>query len=77
MYLSLTPATSHRQEIARQKIELASEIPDEPPLDRPDCVRISIKLPDGSRIERRFSTSHSLKVGDGCLGAIWVGVGLL
>ena len=55
--LSLPP-----QEIARQKIELASEIPDEPPLDRPDCVRISIKLPDGSRIERRFSTAHSLKV---------------
>ena len=48
--------------MARQKIELASEIPDEPPLDRPDCVRISIKLPDGGRIERRFSTAHSLKV---------------
>ncbi|XP_037074684.1 FAS-associated factor 2-like [Pollicipes pollicipes] len=52
----------HKEEIARQKIELASEIPDEPALDRPDCVRISIKLPDGSRIERRFSTAHSLKV---------------
>ncbi|KAF0306335.1 FAS-associated factor 2-B [Amphibalanus amphitrite] len=51
-----------KEEIARQKIELASEIPDEPALDQPDCVRISIKLPDGSRIERRFSTSHSLKV---------------
>ena len=48
--------------IARQKIELASEIPDEPPANEPQAVRIVIKLPEGQRLERRFHKSQSLKV---------------
>lgn len=47
--------------IARQKIELASEIPDEPPANEPQAVRIVIKLPEGQRLERRFHKSQSLK----------------
>ena len=48
--------------IARQKIELASEIPNEPPANEPQAVQIVIKLPEGQRLERRFLKSQSLKV---------------
>ena len=51
-----------KENIARQKIELASEIPDEPPVNEPQAVPIVIKLPDGQRLERRFLRSQSLKV---------------
>jgi FAS-associated factor 2 len=51
-----------KENIARQKIELASEIPDEPPVNEPTAVRIVIKLPEGQRLERRFHKSQSLKV---------------
>jgi len=37
------------------------EIPEEPAADHPDCVKILIKLPSSSRIERRFLKTHSLK----------------
>lgn len=50
-----------KENIARQKIELASEIPDEPPVNEPTAVRIVIKLPEGQRLERRFHKSQSLK----------------
>merc|ERR1711997_531483 len=49
------------QERERQKLELASEIPDEPPVNEPTAVRIVIKLPEGQRLERRFHKSQSLK----------------
>ena len=51
-----------KENIARQKIELASEIPDEPPVNEPMAVRIVIKLPGGQRLERRFYKSQSCKV---------------
>ena len=51
-----------KEYIARQKIELASKIPDEPPVNEPTAVRIVIKLPEGQRLERRFHKSQSLKV---------------
>ena len=51
-----------KENIARQKIELAKEIPDEPPVNEPTAVRIVIKLPEGQRLERRFHKSQSLKV---------------
>ena len=51
-----------KENIARQKIELASEIPDEPPVNEPQAVRIIIKLPDGKQLQRRFLRSQSLKV---------------
>jgi len=47
--------------IQQQKIELASEIPDEPEASDPMAVRVLIKLPGGQRLERRFLMSHSLK----------------
>ena len=51
-----------KENIARQKIELASEIPDEPPINEPEAVKIVIKLPEGQRLERRFHKCQSLKV---------------
>ena len=51
-----------KETIARQKIELASEIPDEPSVNDPQAVRIVIKLPGGQRLERRFQKCQSLKV---------------
>merc|ERR1712020_97004 len=55
-----------REEEAEQarvqaEIELASEIPDEPPINEPQAVRIVIKLPEGQRLERRFHKCQSLK----------------
>merc|ERR1712032_113715 len=47
--------------IQQQKIELASEIPEEPEASDPTAVRVLIKLPGGQRLERRFLMSHSLK----------------
>ncbi|XP_023219526.1 FAS-associated factor 2-like [Centruroides sculpturatus] len=49
------------REIRRQKIELADQIPEEPPVDQPDTVHVMIKLPVGTRLERRFQKNHSLK----------------
>eukprot|EP00091_Calanus_sinicus_P016267 TRINITY_DN35557_c0_g2_i1.p1 TRINITY_DN35557_c0_g2~~TRINITY_DN35557_c0_g2_i1.p1 ORF type:complete len:104 (-),score=32.40 TRINITY_DN35557_c0_g2_i1:152-463(-) len=43
------------------KVELASEIPEEPEVGQEDTVRVLIKLPGGQRLERRFLLSHSLK----------------
>lgn len=50
-----------KQEIQKQKIELASEIPEEPDIGETEAVRVLIKLPGGQRLERRFLRSHSLK----------------
>jgi len=47
--------------IVRMKVELASEIPEEPEVGTEDTVRVLIKLPGGQRLERRFLLSHSLK----------------
>ncbi|GBN05568.1 FAS-associated factor 2 [Araneus ventricosus] len=54
-------ATSVHKELQRQKIELASQIPEEPPLEHPDTIRLMIKLPAGTRLERRFKREESLK----------------
>ena len=51
-----------KENIVKQKIELASEIPDEPPVNEPQAVRIIINLSDGKRLQRRFLRSQSLKV---------------
>jgi len=48
-------------EIRRMKIELSDQVPDEPAVDHPDTIRIVIKLPQGTRLERRFIRSQSLK----------------
>ena len=47
--------------IQRQKIQLASEVPEEPSVEVAEAVRIVIKLPEGQRLERRFLRSQSLK----------------
>lgn len=39
--------------LRRMKIDLVSEIPDEPGTDCQDSIRILIKLPEGQRLERR------------------------
>jgi len=47
--------------VQRMKIDLVSEIPDEPAKDCTESIRVLIKLPDGQRLERRFLPTHSLK----------------
>ena len=37
-------------------------LPEEPMADDPDAVRVLLKLPNGTRLERRFLKTHSLKV---------------
>ncbi|XP_065343992.1 FAS-associated factor 2 isoform X1 [Cloeon dipterum] len=50
-----------KEEIARLKIELADQIPAEPPTDQANAVHLVIKLPSGGRLERRFLPEHTLK----------------
>ncbi|TRY63484.1 hypothetical protein TCAL_06854 [Tigriopus californicus] len=50
-----------KERIQRMKIELVSEIPEEPAKEDAEAVRVLIKLPGGQRLERRFLKSDSLK----------------
>lgn len=50
-----------KEEIERQKQRLLEQIPDEPEVSHPDSVHLVIKLPSGSRLERRFLKTHSLQ----------------
>jgi len=50
-----------KEEIQRRKIELLDEMPQEPPDDGPNTIRLMIKLPTGTRLERRFERDQSLK----------------
>lgn len=52
------------QDIARLKIDLASQVPSEPELNNPQTVGVLFKLPNGQRIERRFRDTDQLKVWD-------------
>ncbi|XP_013402150.2 FAS-associated factor 2-like [Lingula anatina] len=50
-----------QEEIMRRKEELRTSIPEEPAVDDPDAIKVLVKLPDGTRIERRFCGSWSAK----------------
>lgn len=50
-----------KEKIARLKIDLVDEIPEQPDQSHEDAIRVMIKLPDGQRLERRFLKTHSLK----------------
>ncbi|XP_015789758.1 FAS-associated factor 2 [Tetranychus urticae] len=50
-----------RELLLNLKVSLATEIPNEPPADDPESIRIVIKLPNGTRLERRFRKSDPLK----------------
>ncbi|XP_059170313.1 FAS-associated factor 2-like isoform X2 [Physella acuta] len=44
-----------------KKSDLEKQLPPEPDVSDPDSIRIMLKIPNGSRIERRFHRHHSLK----------------
>lgn len=50
-----------KEEIQRMKLELVDQIPEEPPDSDPHSIHLVIKLPAGTRLERRFRRSQSLK----------------
>ncbi|XP_055710128.1 FAS-associated factor 2 [Phlebotomus papatasi] len=50
-----------KNNIARLKIDMASEVPSEPPADAPGTTSVVFKLPSGARIERRFYRADSIK----------------
>ncbi|GAB0095854.1 UBX domain-containing protein [Sergentomyia squamirostris] len=50
-----------KNNIARLKIDMASEVPSEPSADEPGTTSIVFKLPSGARIERRFFRTHSIR----------------
>ncbi|XP_059470736.1 FAS-associated factor 2 isoform X1 [Neocloeon triangulifer] len=50
-----------KEAIARRKIDLADQIPPEPPTDQANAVHLVIKLPSGRRLERRFLPEHKLQ----------------
>lgn len=57
----LQAVLQRKEDLARLKIDLASQVPSEPPADSSDSVRVVFKFPDGQRIERRFLSTHSLR----------------
>ncbi|XP_014666566.1 PREDICTED: FAS-associated factor 2-like [Priapulus caudatus] len=50
-----------KEEVAQLKIELADQVPEEPATDSSDCIKTVLKLPDGTRLERRFLRDQSMK----------------
>jgi FAS-associated factor 2 len=44
-----------------KKSNLERLLPPEPEAEHPDSIRIMLKIPNGSRIERRFLRTHSIK----------------
>jgi FAS-associated factor 2 len=48
--------------LKRQKIEAGQNLKPEPSPDEPGVIRVMIKLPTGTRLERRFLNSDSLLV---------------
>ncbi|KAL1445675.1 hypothetical protein MTO96_044887, partial [Rhipicephalus appendiculatus] len=50
-----------KEEIQRMKLELVDQIPEEPPDSDPGSIHLVIKLPTGTRLERRFRRTQSLK----------------
>lgn len=43
---------------------MRDSIPAEPDANDPSAIKILLKLPNGTRLERHFLKTHSLKVGD-------------
>ncbi len=50
------------QELENQKTTFLDKIPEEPLASNPDCVCILFKMPNGERLERRFLSTHTLRV---------------
>uniref|UniRef100_A0A1B0D6K7 Uncharacterized protein n=1 Tax=Phlebotomus papatasi TaxID=29031 RepID=A0A1B0D6K7_PHLPP len=57
----LQTVVTDNENIARLKIDMASEVPSEPPADAPGTTSVVFKLPSGARIERRFYRADSIK----------------
>lgn len=53
---------SRIQELENQKAQSVEKVPEEPSSEHPDCVCISFKMPNGDRLERRFLSTHTLRV---------------
>ncbi|CAL4083874.1 unnamed protein product, partial [Meganyctiphanes norvegica] len=53
--------TRERDNIRRLKVEMVDQIPEEPDESSEGVLHIVVKLPQGSRLERRFLQTHSLK----------------
>lgn len=49
-----------REQLMKLKYELVDKIPSEPSPNDPNAMRLMIKFPDGSRLERRFRKSDSV-----------------
>nr|CAG4645726.1 EOG090X0B12 [Lynceus sp. MCZ IZ 141354] len=50
-----------KEALLQKKVQAADYVPEEPPNDHKDAVRLLIRLPSGKRLERRFlRTQHTL-----------------
>ena len=58
---ALAAAARRQQQLATLRIQLRDNLPPEPSPEETDVVRILIKLPDGSRLERRFKRTDSIR----------------
>ena len=63
MEISLNHSTIFLQNREIRKSEIEKELPAEPEPNHPNSIRLLLRVPSGSRIERRFLKDQSLKVG--------------
>ena len=52
----------NHQELVLKKEQIRDQLPQEPDSDHPDKIDVLLKLPNGTRLERRFLITDSLEV---------------
>jgi FAS-associated factor 2 len=54
-------ANQRKERLLQLKLELKDKIPVEPDIGDPNATKLVIKLPNGTRLERRFLKTQSIK----------------
>ncbi|RWS24860.1 FAS-associated factor 2-like protein [Leptotrombidium deliense] len=52
---------NRKERLLKLRVELVNQIPSEPDADDSNAIKIVVKLPNGTRLERRFLKSHPIK----------------
>lgn len=55
---------ARKRAIEKEKMDSVHKVPDEPDPSNPDTVHVVFKLPCGSRLDRRFLSTHTLEVSE-------------
>lgn len=58
----ITDRSIDSQNLKQRKSDILSNLKEEPSASASDVIKVVIKLPNGTRLERRFLTTDSMKV---------------